>query len=125
MPRGYTCSYRHCLHIIRLIDFGTVMMPGCEEKRCMRYRALIAALLLLPMSAMVPQSTRNQKEAQGDWPAYGGSPADTRYSPLKQINRGNVSKLQVAWTYDTHEKGGLETSPIVVNGVLYGITPDQ
>ena len=102
------------------------MMRRCGEKRCMRYGALIAALLLLPIPSMVPQSTRNQnKEAPGDWPAYGGSPADTRYSSLKQINRSNVSKLQVAWTYDTHEPGGLETSPIVVNGVLYGITPGE
>ena len=116
---------RH-LSIVRLIDFGTVMMRRCGEKRCARYGALIAAWLLLPIPAVVPQASRNRnKEAQGDWPAYGGRPADTRYSPLKQINRGNVRKLQVAWTYDTHEPGGLETSPIVVNGVLYGITPDQ
>jgi quinoprotein glucose dehydrogenase len=44
---------------------------------------------------------------------------------LKQINRKNVTQLQVAWSFDTGETGGLQTSPIVVHGVLYGITPTQ
>jgi quinoprotein glucose dehydrogenase len=60
-----------------------------------------------------------------DWPVYGGSPASTHYSPLAQINRGNVKGLKVAWSFDTGEKGGLQTNPIVVDGVLYGITPTQ
>jgi quinoprotein glucose dehydrogenase len=44
---------------------------------------------------------------------------------LTQINRDNVSKLREVWRYDTGEKGGLETSPIVVHGVLYAYTPKQ
>ena len=39
--------------------------------------------------------------AQTDWPAYGHDPGGMRYSPLKQINTKNVSKLELAWTYDT------------------------
>ncbi|MDP9338531.1 MAG: PQQ-binding-like beta-propeller repeat protein [Acidobacteriota bacterium] len=60
-----------------------------------------------------------------DWPVYGGTPENTHYSLLTQINQGNVKKLAVAWSFDTKEEGGLQTSPIVVNGVLYGITPTQ
>ncbi|MGB2644673.1 MAG: PQQ-binding-like beta-propeller repeat protein [Candidatus Acidiferrum sp.] len=60
-----------------------------------------------------------------DWPAYGGAPDDAHYSSLAQINRANVKELQVAWSFDTGEVGGLETSPLIVNGVLYGITPTQ
>ena len=48
-----------------------------------------------------------------------------RYSRLAQINRQNVRKLEVAWSYDTGETGGLQTSPIIVGGVLYGYTPTQ
>src|SRR5437899_4586030 len=40
-------------------------------------------------------------QAQTDWPVYGHDPGGMRFSPLKQINPKNVSKLQVAWTYDT------------------------
>jgi quinoprotein glucose dehydrogenase len=58
-----------------------------------------------------------------DWPAYGGGPEQTRYSPLTQINRSNVKRLVVAWTYDPHETGGLQANPIVVGGVLYTTTP--
>jgi quinoprotein glucose dehydrogenase len=47
------------------------------------------------------------------------------YSNLAQINRDNVSKLQVAWTYATGESGGLETTSLVIAGVLYGLTPKQ
>jgi quinoprotein glucose dehydrogenase len=58
-----------------------------------------------------------------DWPGYGGGPAQTRYSPLTQINKTNVSQLQLAWTFDTGEPGAMQTQPIVVGGVLYGYTP--
>ena len=62
--------------------------------------------------------------ADRDWPAYGGGPAGIRYSPLKQINRSNVAQLHVAWTYDTSDgPGDPQTQPILVNGVLYGVTP--
>ena len=60
-----------------------------------------------------------------DWSVYGGAPEGTHYSPLAQINKSNVKQLQIAWTYDTQEPGGLQTSPIEVNGVLYGISPSQ
>ena len=60
-----------------------------------------------------------------DWPVYGGAAENQHYSPLTQINKSNVKHLQVVWTYDTEETGGLQTSPIVVNGVLYGISPTQ
>ena len=60
-----------------------------------------------------------------DWPAYGGSPANNHYSSLTQINRGNVKQLAVAWTFDTQEEGGFQSTPIIVDGVLYGITPTE
>src|SRR5206468_3101078 len=40
-----------------------------------------------------------QSAPQGDWPMHGRDAGETRYSPLKQINTGNVSKLALAWTY--------------------------
>ena len=55
---------------------------------------------------------------------YGGEPEGIRYSSLKQINQENVAQLQVAWTYDTADgPGDTQTQPIVVDGVLYGVTP--
>ncbi len=64
-------------------------------------------------------------EEAGDWPTYGGGPGQMRYSSLQQIDRRNVGRLQVAWTFDTGETGGLQTQPIVVDGILYGLTPSH
>src|ERR1700689_4646097 len=88
---------------------------------------LSAAAFLLILPAL-PQTTTNglpkppAAAPSREWPAYGGNPEGTRYSPLKQINRSNVARLRVAWTYDA-PGNGLETNPIVVRGVLYSNTP--
>lgn len=82
----------------------------------------ILFLLSIAFLCAVPSTLANQGQ---DWPVYGGSAGNTHYSTLTQINRGNVKDLQVAWSFDTGEEGGLQTNPIIVDGVLYGITPTQ
>src|SRR5438094_4368084 len=66
-------------------------------------------------------------EGAGDvgWPMHGGVD-NIRHSSLAQINRDNVTKLQVAWTYDSHDafKGSeMQSNPVVVGGTLYATTP--
>jgi len=79
----------------------------------------LAALLLIGIAG----SSRAAGQ-ETDWPAYGGGPEDIRYSPLTQINTSNVSKLRVAWTYDTGEKhGDPQTQPLMMNGMIFGVTP--
>ena len=73
-------------------------------------------------------------EAGSNWPSYGGNKAGNRYSPLTQINAGNVKDLQVAWMYDAREpidssnpqqrSKEIQCQPIVVDGILYGTTPE-
>lgn len=61
-----------------------------------------------------------------DWLHYGGTEDGSRYSPLAQITKENVSQLEVAWTYNTGdatERSQIQCQPIVVNGLLYGSTP--
>jgi quinoprotein glucose dehydrogenase len=78
--------------------------------------------LLLAITAQLP----------GDWPVYGRDPGGARFSPVTQITRANVARLQVAWTYHTgmpdmssmsHRPPALEVTPIVVDGTMYVITP--
>ena len=77
---------------------------------------ILAALLALPVL--------HAADAPREWPVYGGGPEGIRHSTLKQINRDNVSRLAVAWSYDAQDgPGGLQTSPIVAGGVLFAITP--
>jgi quinoprotein glucose dehydrogenase len=82
-----------------------------------------AALFLV--CAAASQDPANSSVERRDWPAYGGAPENMHYSRLEQINRTNVKELKVAWSFDTGEQGGLQTSPIAVDGVLYGITPAE
>ncbi len=75
--------------------------------------------------AAVLASQASSASSTTDWPVYGGQLANDHYSPLTQINRENVASLRVAWTFDTGEKGGLQTSPLIVGRVLYAYTPTQ
>jgi quinoprotein glucose dehydrogenase len=89
-------------------------------------RAIVAAASgILAFSLAHLPGTMGAPPQQSDWPVYGGSPEGNRYSSLSQINRSNVSKLQVAWTYNSDETGGLQTSPLIVDGVVYAYTPTQ
>ena len=91
---------------------------------------------ILPMSAgtlsflflVTVLGAQDNHTVQRDWPAYGGDPEGTRYSPLTQINRSNVSQLHVAWQFDPGEgalSGRFQAQPIVVDGILYSVTPDS
>ncbi len=85
----------------------------------------VVTLGLIARAARTPLGSSASREGQQDWPAYGGAPENNHFSTLAQINRSNVKLLAVAWTFDTQEEGGLQTSPIIIDGVLYGITPTQ
>lgn len=87
------------------------------------FSALLAAATL---AALAPQDDPRN----ADWPVYGGNAAGNRYSALTQINKGNVAKLQPAWTYDTGENNDpgqrgmdIQCQPIVIDGIMYGTTP--
>jgi len=83
----------------------------------------ILAGLLLSSVALGAQSP-------GEWTAYGRDALGSRFSPLTQITRDNVARLEVAWTYRTGEVDAntrrpakLETTPLMVDGTLYLSTP--
>ncbi|WP_304236666.1 PQQ-dependent dehydrogenase, methanol/ethanol family [Jiulongibacter sediminis] len=57
--------------------------------------------------------------SDGNWLTYGLDYAETRYSPLSQINAENISELGLAWDLDLGTKRGIETTPLVVNSVMY------
>jgi quinohemoprotein ethanol dehydrogenase len=63
-----------------------------------------------------------------EWVAYGTNWAEQRFSPLKEINATNVSRLGLAWSTELPLAAGnpqahQENTPLIFNGVLYGITP--
>lgn len=80
-------------------------------------------LFLAPLTAAHPAP------ATTDWPGVGGDPGLARFSTLDQIDRTNVARLEVAWTFRT---GGASTSPltalqctpVVIDGTMYLTSPD-
>ena len=62
-----------------------------------------------------------------NWPTYLGDGLRSHYSPLTDIAPSNVAALEVAWRYDAGELAPgisvMDTSPLVVDGVLYGLSP--
>ncbi len=59
----------------------------------------------------------------GNWMSVGRTFDEQRFSPLTQINEGNVSQLGLAWYVDLPVDRGVEASPLVIDGVLYNIEP--
>ena len=90
-------------------------------------------ILIIFLSVVVP---RGNAQTQNEWPCYGRDPGGSRFSPLDQINIHNVSKLKVAWTFQTGElgtyagtgalsKAAFETTPVMIGRTLYFSTPSD
>jgi len=104
--------------------FGTRTESQWAGKRLtVAVAALTLITCLVPVGAVSAADSASAQQAEQDWPAYGGQPAQDHYSSLSQINRQNVKNLKVAWTYDTGEEGSMETTPVIVGHVLYTYTP--
>ncbi len=58
-----------------------------------------------------------------EWSAHGRTADEQRYVPLAQINADNISQLGLAWYADIPDKGGYQSTPLVVDGVLYMTGP--
>ncbi|HPI09361.1 MAG TPA: PQQ-binding-like beta-propeller repeat protein, partial [Saprospiraceae bacterium] len=56
------------------------------------------------------------------WREYLGGPDRNHYSELTQINTENVTRLKLAWTYAAPDTGQMQMSPIIVDGMLYGVS---
>ena len=97
------------------------------------------ALLATPIAARaqaipgaLPESIASL--SRGEWPAYAGSYASARYSPLMQIDRGNAKDLHVAWRWKSPDQAvrdanaliapsyANESTPLMVGGTLYTST---
>ena len=105
------------------------MMPKITHRRFSSVLALAAAISLIPAAGALAgpagpaqvdgaRIIHADKEPQ-NWMSTGRTYSEQRFSPLKQINKGNVAKLGLAWSFDTDTFRGLEATPIVVDGVMY------
>ena len=88
----------------------------------------LSLLLKVAVASCLFWSCGEKDQEGNNWPVYRGDKGSTGYSPLAQINPGNLHKLELAWTYhsgDAREgnKSNIECNPIIVNGLMYITTP--
>ena len=83
---------------------------------------------VLASIALMLASCSQTHSPYDEWRVAGGTKANSRYSTLLQIDTSNVNKLEVAWTYSSHDAdtinhSQIQCNPIIVDGVLYGTSP--
>ncbi len=87
----------------------------------------IAVLLLLLATVLPAQVTYDRLRAgeleRGNWLTYSGNYSGHRFSPLTEMTPANASGIHAIWAYQSHNPGEVETSPVVVDGVMYITEP--
>ena len=81
---------------------------------------------MLILGAYLFAGCDNAEQSNNTWEVYRGDDGVNAYSSLDQINKENVKHLEVAWTYRSGDNIGnstIQCNPLIINGVLYGITP--
>lgn len=93
-----------------------------------RWRLAVLGLLLGALGARVAAQVPYQRILRAErephnWLTYAGTYKSQRFSQLDQINKQNVARLKAAWVYQIRQAGIVETSPIVVDGIMYLTEP--
>ena len=83
----------------------------------MKTRSLIYIICLTFFSSCTKTSDHHST-----WSHYLGDPARSHFTTLDQITLDNVNDLEVAWTYESPDTGQMQMNPIMVDGILYGVS---
>ncbi len=88
---------------------------------------ICSVVALVGGCASTPKIIPNKADAKEDvdWRVYLGGKERNLYSSLKQINRDNVTKLEVAWTFETGDQAEYQANNLIVGGLLYTPTPSR
>src|SRR6202035_3574190 len=84
------------------------------------------SILLVVLLACLAGCEQNKPMKYTSWEVYRGDDGSNAYSQLDQINTKNINQLKVAWIYrtgDQSENSTLECNPIIIDDVLFGISP--
>ena len=88
---------------------------------------LLSAMLVamgVPLVGQVPFDRLRQADSEpGNWLTYSGNYSAHRHSLLNQITSANVRRLRLAWVYQVKTTETVETSPLVVDGIMYLTEP--
>ena len=93
--------------MMRRLIFGLFIAAGVAA--CSQFGTVAAAATRTPTNI--------------EWTQHGGNPLEQRYSPLNQVTADNVGKLGLAWYAEIPERGGYQSTPLVIDGMLYLTAP--
>ena len=87
--------------------------------------AKYALAACLPIAALAIGCSSPSPAQPEDWPVYRGDAGSQGFSSLAQIDTSNVARLELAWTFEPpgDERLTIECNPIVIDGVLYALSP--
>jgi quinoprotein glucose dehydrogenase len=93
------------------------------KSNCLFFLSILSCFLL-------PFCTADENDNYKNWNNYGGTKEMIRYSSLNEVDTSNVSQLEVAWIFntgdaDTANHSQIQCNPIIVDGVLYGTSPQM
>lgn len=88
-----------------------------------RTRRLVSHILLAALSGVTAHAAPSAPDPATEWHLPGHDPSSTRFSPLRDVEPGNVAQLKVAFTFSTGVLRGHEAAPLVVGDTMYVVTP--
>src|SRR6266498_3158146 len=112
----WAASHCYCSNVISLTELLPSRNAPHERTRRKHMNSVKSWKTILAACAAIMAASAYGAAAQGQggWVVYGGDHANTRYSPLKQINTGNVQDLKVAWVLQLGSLEAQESTPIVI-----------
>src|SRR5262245_14141525 len=89
----------------------------------MRDLALLAIWVAPLLAQVTPERLLKADQEPGSWLTYSGGYQSHRFSRLDQINQKNVDALKLKWVHQMRTLEKVETTPLVVDGVMYVTQP--
>jgi PQQ-dependent dehydrogenase (methanol/ethanol family) len=101
--------------LLVILSFGLVL-SGCDQTETSPPKTDVTSNLIAPVNAA---RIINADKTPGEWLSHGRTYSEQRFSPLAKITDENVSQLGLAWYYDLPTKRGIETTPLIADGIMY------
>ena len=108
---------RRILHLAGPLLLAGTVAVGCRGKEANQTGQQGTANGM--SNAQADSALRTQMADSANWASYGRDYTNQRYSPLAQLNAGDVGGLKLAWVYHTGVPHAFEASPVIVNGTMY------
>lgn len=102
-------------NLTRYVLLTTLFLTACSQPE----KATEAAPVVTPPVDTAVTAEKIIKAESSGWLSHGRTYSEQRHSPVDSINTKNVNELGIEWSYDLGTSRGIETTPIVHNGVMY------